>query len=291
MASFVNTVPLVLMLYVVLMPWWTMGQDVMLVGEEAILMKQALTFQSDETEALRTPAHSYRAASLSAELGCPYQPYRAHVFSEEPLMIYIEDFVSLHEAEHLIELATPGYSASQVSLSDDIEGHGRDGEAVNEEARSSQSAFVTDDAIVACIEARATDFQGVSTSRLERFQVVRYGVSDFFGPHYDWYGVGYHEYGKDRETTFFVYLAANCTGGATQFPEWPLPEHLDDWWCGIINCERSRREGLTYNVRPGDALFWRNLDDDGHGIHQTLHAGLPLASGYKIGLNIWTQSK
>ena len=185
---------------------------------------------------------------------------------------------------------TNAYFPSVVSLADDLEGSRRK-DVVIKEGRSSQSAFLLPDPIIACIEARAAGFQNVPMSRLEPLQVVRYGVSDHFRPHHDWFGAGGDEHDGDRETTFFVYLAANCTGGATQFPDWPLPADFDDSWCGIIDCEESRTHGLTFNIRPRNALFWNNLDGDGNGIYQTLHAGLPLTYGYKIGLNIWTRQR
>jgi hypothetical protein len=40
---------------------------------------------------------------------------------------------------------------------------------------------------------------------------------------------------------------------------------------------------------PGGAVFWRNLHADGSGHDKTLHAGLPLPEGTKIGINVWTR--
>jgi prolyl 4-hydroxylase len=45
---------------------------------------------------------------------------------------------------------------------------------------------------------------------------------------------------------------------------------------------------LTFRAIEGSAVFWKNLDEKGRGDRRTLHAGLPVQNGTKIGLNIWT---
>lgn len=37
-------------------------------------------------------------------------------------------------------------------------------------------------------------------------------------------------------------------------------------------------------------LFWRNLYPNGEGDPMTVHAGLPLTDGIKVGLNIWSMT-
>lgn len=37
-------------------------------------------------------------------------------------------------------------------------------------------------------------------------------------------------------------------------------------------------------------LFWRNLLPNGQGDPRTLHAGMPLTKGIKVGLNIWSMT-
>jgi prolyl 4-hydroxylase len=44
----------------------------------------------------------------------------------------------------------------------------------------------------------------------------------------------------------------------------------------------------TLNVE-GSALFWVNLDAEGDGRLDLLHAGLPATGGEKVGLNVWTE--
>lgn len=82
-----------------------------------------------------------------------------------------------------------------------------------------------------------------------------------------------------------VYLGDECTGGGTQFPRISRP--ADERWCEFIECD-GVNQGTTFKPRKGSAVFWQNFDADGKGHKDTIHAGLPVQSGTKIGLNIWS---
>ena len=84
-----------------------------------------------------------------------------------------------------------------------------------------------------------------------------------------------------------VYLAADCEGGGTHFPKIPRPK--DTRWCEFVDCNSgAEEEGVTFRPRKGTAVFWSNFDAAGRGYKETIHAGLPVTSGTKIGLNIWS---
>ena len=91
-----------------------------------------------------------------------------------------------------------------------------------------------------------------------------------------------------------VYLSSGsvCEGGGTNFPRLEMPE--DRRWCEFIECPGESRgkdrpeDGVTFRVRKGAAVFWTNFDADGRGYKETIHAGMPVRSGTKIGLNIWS---
>ena len=106
-----------------------------------------------------------------------------------------------------------------------------------------------------------------------------------------------------------VYLSAECTGGGvsrldyqglhsvradvtmlsqTNFPRLQMPH--DRKWCQFLECneEIADSDGVTFKPRKGSAVFWTNFDADGRGYQETIHAGLPVLSGTKIGLNIWS---
>jgi prolyl 4-hydroxylase len=84
-----------------------------------------------------------------------------------------------------------------------------------------------------------------------------------------------------------VILESSCTHCGTNFPTLQANcdakgPSLND----IVDCADER--GLTVKPILGSALFWRNRHNNGTGDNRTLHAGLPLGDGIKIGLNIWT---
>lgn len=84
-----------------------------------------------------------------------------------------------------------------------------------------------------------------------------------------------------------VYLEANCTGGGTNFPRLKMPPGKK--WCEFIECgDGLEHEGVTFKPIKGNAVFWENLRADGSGYPETWHAGLPVLSGTKVGLNIWS---
>lgn len=144
-----------------------------------------------------------------------------------------------------------------------------------------------------CIEERARAFQGWRPALyIERMWAQRYNVSGHYRHHYDWTGSLQNGRGGDRVSTFMVYLSADCTGGGTNFPRLRMPPaDKKKKWCRFIECEEEGRqghEGVTFKPIKGNAIFWENLRADGTGYPETWHAALPVTSGTKVGLNIWS---
>jgi len=88
-----------------------------------------------------------------------------------------------------------------------------------------------------------------------------------------------------------VYLSADCEGGGTKFPRLHRPEGRS--WCDYIDCSDDHEldgeeAGVIFKPKKGAAVFWENFRPDGTGYEETWHAGLPVKSGVKIGLNIWS---
>jgi prolyl 4-hydroxylase len=93
-------------------------------------------------------------------------------------------------------------------------------------------------------------------------------------------------------SSFFAFLLSNCTGGTTAFTRLARPEAPE--WCDVLQCYDEKGEEVErVEVLPivGNAVFWWNLDPDGVGDDDTMHAGTPVVNGTKIGLNIWTREK
>lgn len=75
------------------------------IGEQTIPNDQTFMQMVPKISDMDASAYARHPPSAPPGLGCPDQPFRVHVFSQEPLMIYIEDFVSEQEATHLINQA------------------------------------------------------------------------------------------------------------------------------------------------------------------------------------------
>lgn len=144
--------------------------------------------------------------------------------------------------------------------------------------------------MIRCIEERARAFPYYTSKEgiFKPLVVQRYGVNNQYKDHYDWFHDGPSVEGN-YESTFFVYIQANCTGGGTGFPRLDAPR--DEKWCQFVDCNQPWDAGVTFLPLLGNAIFWKNLESDGSGNTKTLHAGLPVTSGMKMGMNIWTFEK
>lgn len=110
---------------------------------------------------------------------CPQQQLRTAIFSTDPLIIYIENYLAPAEVNYLLQLAVPLYEKSPLSKGHILKTY-------DAEIRSSMSAVLPLDPVVQCIEKRSADFQGfLPNYHIEDIQVVKYGAADYFRPHYD----------------------------------------------------------------------------------------------------------
>ncbi len=65
----------------------------------------------------------------------------------------------------------------------------------------------------------------------------------------------------------------------------------DERWCEFVDCDEEYERGVTFRPVEGNVVYWQNVlgDGSGNGDYATLHAGLPVTSGWKVGMNIWTR--
>lgn len=163
----------------------------------------------------------------------------------------------------------------------------KNGSEIYSPQRSSRSAYIpSEDPVAACIYARVSEFQGYEPlQNIESLQVTAYRETQQYRDHFDWFGPRANTT-KDRVTTFFGVLEADCDNCGTNFPALSVAwEDQDERWCRIVDCAAT---SLTVLPLPGSALFWRNLKLDGTGDRRTRHGGLSLTRGTKTGMNIWT---
>jgi len=205
--------------------------------------------------------------------------YEVQLFSWDPLIIVIRDFLSSDEITHLLRLSENAFEPSTVY-------RGNNEGVVDPDMRISESAAIDrNDSVVRRLAKRAKDFQGWRGDS-EPLTVLRYNAGGFLNYHYDWdeaLAPG------NRVSTFMVYLVGNCTGGGTNFPYLPQPN--DTRWCDVIECDEAGRDGyqgVTFKPIAGSAVYWENFRPNGSGHTEVYHAGLPVKSGVKIGINIWS---
>jgi prolyl 4-hydroxylase len=241
------------------------------------------------TLSITTLAVLASATTSTQNSSCPEFLYKTHIFSTDPLVIYIPNFITPEESEHLQTVSAGKFTSSQIADSS--------GQQHLASTRKSQSTSLGSDEVVRCIEQRALEFQGFDTKResLEPLQLVKYGESQEYHSHTDWFtspAQATAEYGRNRQSSFFVYVHASddIVGGGTQFPLLDAPE--DERWCAYVNCDAEMKDGVVFRPVQGNAVFWRNMKDGGKGLvgdRRTVHAGLPVQRGSKIGMNVWTR--
>ncbi|KAF1971519.1 hypothetical protein BU23DRAFT_536731 [Bimuria novae-zelandiae CBS 107.79] len=222
-----------------------------------------------------------KAAALvvpERNLSCEAHALRGvHVLSREPLVVYVEGFLSEDEVREVVDVSEPHFHPSTVWTS----GH----ERLDPTVRLSHKAAVPRTHTVRCIEERARAFQGWRPYVfVEKLWAQKYGPGGHYAYHYDW---GTATRGAGRISSFMVWLGDECEGGGTRFPRLERP--VDEAWCRFIECEEEgKKSGVTFKPVKGNAVYWENMKPDGTGYEESWHAGLPVTSGTKIGLNIWS---
>ncbi|KAK2615443.1 hypothetical protein N8I77_002197 [Diaporthe amygdali] len=237
---------------------------------------------------------------------CPKKIFAPIILSTDPVLIYIDEFVTPFEAEYLISLAN--FEPSTIGLTDQL---------TNTTIRRSHSAILPDvvdknvsNPVIECILQRASAFQGyVPMVHTEPLQLVRYQAGEYYHEHYDaWKGNDPDTQGN-RDTSFFVILrseglldsedqgrqitpplGARASAG-TSFPRLRR-RFADEKLCEVIECGEGV-EGIVAKPIARSALFWTNLFENGTVHPGSLHQGLdlPPGKGEKIGMNIWTWNR
>ncbi|ETS76577.1 hypothetical protein PFICI_11964 [Pestalotiopsis fici W106-1] len=200
-----------------------------------------------------------------------------YIFHEDPLVVYFPDFLAPNMIAHILDSTHEQYEPSYV--------YSERGTEQDDSFRSSQSAFPPRDEVLKCLEQHAQAAQSWEENmKLEAISVQQYLEGGFFQLHHDTL-IDEQPGAPSRASTFNVYLKSDCTGGGTHFPKLPRPQ--DESWCQFIDCD-SAEDGVVFKPIAGNAVFWSNTRLDGSLYEETLHQSLPVLSGVKVGLNIWT---
>lgn len=245
-----------------------------------------------------------------ASYNCSHR-YTVELLSIDPLVMYINGFLKNEEVDYLLDLTYGSLFSTraihhQKTLTcfyrhrkDDFGPsvvYNKDLQSVlDRRYRTSQSAMVSRrDVVGECLAQRMKSLLGnFQREETEPIQVVKYEGGERFRVHMDWFDKPMNKtYNPDRPYrnynrlgSIFAYLDDNCTGGETYFPE------LIGVSAAADGDKFSRAEdgrGLLIKPRRGNAVFWNNLLANGSGNPMVAHASLPIKSGRKVGINLFS---
>lgn len=121
------------------------------------------------------------------------------------------------------------------------------------------------------LRGRIAAVTGRPDRAMEIPKILHYAPGETFAAHFDYLDPSEPAYASElarrgqRTDTFLIYLNEDFTGGETHFP----------------------RVGLSHVGAKGDALLFANIDPAGLPDRETMHAGLPPASGEKWIFSQW----
>lgn len=227
------------------------------------------------------------------ELALNAKNYSTITYSTDPLLIYIFDFLSNSEIDHILQATEKSFVASQV-YNPGSPSH----------RNSSSCVLPPSDLLYDVVLKRSKAFldtviknypaAGVSYFDIEPLQLVRYGPDEYYHVHFDWFDIlhreakGWNPRLYNRVASFFIYLDDDCRGGETHFPRVNASGNGSE----VVALEdhvSMAHTGSSFLPRRGNGIFWVNLLPNGHGDSRLLHAGLPVEEGSKVGMNIWVK--
>ncbi len=186
--------------------------------------------------------------------------------SDDPSIYTINNYITLEECEHMINISKDKIAPSLVSGSKS--GYISPG-------RTGQNCWISHDYddITSKIAERISNQVGISLKNTEAFQVIYYDVDQEYKQHYDSWEFDNSErsirnmkHGGQRMVTALVYLNDVEEGGGTKFT----------------------KLGKEVKAEKGKLLIFHNVIN-GTNIRHKLseHAGMPVLKGEKWAFNLW----
>jgi len=192
---------------------------------------------------------------------------KLRVVSTKPRVLLIEDLLSDFEIEHIVSLGLSVVRRSSV---------GTAGDGFESDTRTSDNGWISRHRtpIMDTIYKRFGDALNMTEDQmreghggnLEQLQFVRYKEGQKYEPHHDFGATGKP---NQRFSTLFIYLKTPEEGGATSFP-------------------KAVPNGIKVKPPPGSAALFYSMDEDGNGDDLSLHSGMTVDKGLKLGCNLWT---
>lgn len=171
--------------------------------------------------------------------------------SHAPVIRSVTGLLSAEECRYIITMATPNLEPSYVL-------DPATGRRVPHPIRTSKGTSfgpTREDLVIHKLNRRLARVTGTDVSWGEPLHILSYAPGQEYRPHLD----ALPGTANQRHWTVLVYLNEDYSGGATRFD---VP-------------------GIEFRGRTGDALIFRNVDEQGTGDPATRHAGLPVTQGTK----------
>ncbi|MCJ1395313.1 hypothetical protein MMC18_008197 [Xylographa bjoerkii] len=210
--------------------------------------------------------------------------YTPEILSTDPLMVYLNHFLSPYEVDHLLAFNSNWTYTSDLSTDPE-----------EKALRRTSGYFIIQDEpqdeVISCIIQRADTLVGfIPSEGLELLQIGRTQQGEQHPLHWDYLlEPELNAEGKlcNRAASFFIFLSDVAEGGETYFPYLEAP-HADL----PVDEKKFRRpkhkESAGMMLRPvkGNGVFWMNLYKNGTLEERSRHAGMKVKNGTKYGLNI-----
>jgi prolyl 4-hydroxylase len=181
--------------------------------------------------------------------------------SEAPLIRAVRGLLTVDECRYLTAMAEPHLEPSYVI-------DPRSGARLPHPVRTSSGMSFGpfgEDLVVHRLNRRLARLTGTHVGQGEPLHALRYAPGEQYRPHVDALpGVA-----NQRHWTVLLYLNQGYGGGETRF----------DF------------AGIEFAGREGDALLFRNVDEDGRPDPATRHAGLPVTSSIKWLATRWIRAE
>lgn len=189
--------------------------------------------------------------------------------NDEPLVCVFENFLTEQEVDQLVSAAKPKLTPALVSSADN---------GVVSAGRTGSTCWIglNHNEVIAQLSLRVAEVVGITLENAESLQVVHYGPSQEYAPHYDAW-VAESDRGKrcmarggQRLVTCLLYLNDVEAGGGTSFPKLDME----------IRALKGRMV-IFHNCYPGQTIRHPN----------SLHGGMPVLAGEKWACNFWFREK
>jgi prolyl 4-hydroxylase len=224
-------------------------------------------------EGLSAPARALSAGELARRiegLPDPVLP-EAEPFLDSPKASVFRGLLSPLACRHVRLISPPHLALATVNdpITGKIVGH-------PDRTGYTGPLYLSDlDLVTAVINLLAAAAAGVPPDYGEELMVLKYLPGQEYRPHFDYLDPKLDELTKlvslrgQRTHSVLIYLNEDYEGGETEFP----------------------RVAAKFRGRTGDALVYRNVNDDGTKCLNSLHAGRPVSAGEKWIVTKWIRDK